>query len=180
MHVEQTPTYYGVLLEPYLHFLRISITQFLVRLIYWGIFITVGPQFRSNSHAKQGWEQRKGKGGGKESGLRGKTGERERERTMCKNEKENLQGKIIHMSRSVWQLEPPFDNVMHAIMYARCEGHWEMLKNICCSLPQNFTSTKKKLLYPYKRDPSDASVCVFPPGEQLLSFTASSPTASSN
>lgn len=39
---------------------------------------------------------------------------------------------IIHLSRSAWQLEPPFDNVMHKIMNARREGHGEMLKNICC------------------------------------------------
>lgn len=31
MHVEGTPTYYRVLIEPYLHFLRTSITLFLVR-----------------------------------------------------------------------------------------------------------------------------------------------------
>lgn len=36
--------------------------------------------------------------------------------------------KIIHLSRSVWQLEPPFDNVMHTITHAQCEGQWEMLK----------------------------------------------------
>lgn len=50
---------------------------------------------------------------------------------------------IIHLSRSVWQLEPPFDNVMHTIMYAQCEGHWEMLKNICCYV--------SRILYIYKK-----------------------------
>lgn len=48
--------------------------------------------------------------------------------TRCKN----IKMKIIHLSRSVRQLEPLFDNVMHTIMYAQCEGHREMLKNICC------------------------------------------------
>lgn len=35
--------------------------------------------------------------------------------------------KIIHLSRSVWQPEAPFDNVMHTIMHAQCGGHWETL-----------------------------------------------------
>lgn len=146
MLVKGTPTCYRVLLEPYLDFLRTSITQFLVRLIYWRIFITVGLQFGSNSHTKEGWEQRKGKGG-EEKRIQSEGGERgESEGTMCKNEKKGkkIQRKIIHMSRSVWQPEPPFDNVMHAIMSARREGHREMLKNICCCLPQNSTSTPPK------------------------------------
>lgn len=48
--------------------------------------------------------------------------------TRCKK----IKMKIIHLSRSARQLEPLFDNVMHTIMYAQCEGHREMLKNICC------------------------------------------------
>lgn len=35
--------------------------------------------------------------------------------------------KIIHLSRSVWQPEAPFHNVMHTIMHAQCGGHWETL-----------------------------------------------------
>lgn len=60
--------------------------------------------------------------------------------TGCKN----IKMEIIHLSRSVWQLEPPFDNVMHKIMYARCEGHWEMLKNICCYVPRFFSFKKER------------------------------------
>lgn len=41
-------------------------------------------------------------------------------RARCKS----IKMKIIHLSRSVWQLEPPFDNVMHTIMHAQCEGHY--------------------------------------------------------
>lgn len=94
--------------------------------------------------------------------------------------------KIIHMSRSVWKLQPPFDNVMHTIMYAQCEGHWEMLENICCCLlgilqEIHKKKEKKENQYPDEGDPSQASVRSFPPGERLLSFTASSPpSASSN
>lgn len=35
--------------------------------------------------------------------------------------------KTIHLSRSVWQPQAPFDNVMHTIIHAQCGGHWETL-----------------------------------------------------
>lgn len=34
------------------------------------------------------------------------------------NRVQNIKMEISHLSRSVWQLEPPFDNVMHKIMQA--------------------------------------------------------------
>lgn len=83
-------------------------------------------RLRRKKRSSGSWVQEKKKTGGKGTG--------------CKN----IKMEIIHLSRSVWQLEPPFDNVMHKIMYARCEGHWEMLKNICCYVPRFFSFKKER------------------------------------
>lgn len=40
--------------------------------------------------------------------------------------------------------EPLLDNVIHTIMYAQCEGHREMLKNICCYVSSISLGRKKK------------------------------------
>lgn len=63
---------------------------------------------------------------------------------MCKNEKKKKPPKENYSHVTKRLATAASIRQCHAIMYARCEGHWEMLKNICCSLPQNFTSTKKK------------------------------------
>lgn len=48
---------------PYLHFLRISITQFLVCLNYWSIFISIRLQFGSNGIPNKAESREKKKGG---------------------------------------------------------------------------------------------------------------------
>lgn len=46
-----------------------------------------------------------------------RTGEERKKVAKC------IKRKISHLSRSVWQLEAPFHNVMHTIMHAQCGGH---------------------------------------------------------
>lgn len=118
------PPYYSMCLgfcsyHTFIFFWGISMAQFLVHLIWWRIYLAIRLPFISNVTKKKEEPQLM-------SPRKKKTG--------CKN----IKMEIIHLSRSAWQLEPPFDNVMHKIMYARCEGHWEMLKNICCYLSRFF------------------------------------------
>ena len=113
---------------------RRSIAKLCVHFIWWGLNLAIRLPLISDGTSKQAAKKKKRKSfiwWVREK----KTGEMEQGG-------ENIKMEIIHLSRSVWQLEPPFDNVMHKIMRERCEGHREMLKNICCYV-SNFFVLKK-------------------------------------
>lgn len=128
----------------------------------------------------EGWEDW-GAVGGKERGA----GEKR------KKVAKGIKMKIIHLSRSVWQPEAPFDNVMHTIIHAQCGGHWETLvgeekKNICCYVSPIGGIKKrgeKRGRIQINAIRANVSWCLasVPLEKRLLSFTASSPlSASSN
>lgn len=101
--------------QPYLHFPSMSTAQSLVHLIWWRIYVSLRLAFISNGTSNRAEERKRSSGWWIK-----KRGEKYRwNRARCKS----IKMKIIHLSRSVWQLEPPFDNVMHTIMHAQCEGH---------------------------------------------------------
>lgn len=130
MHGEGTPTYYRVLIEPYLHFPRTSITLFLVRFDLLENFhhrrTLISDQTAiPNKAGSEGKERGKEK---KESGLRGREEVRAREQCVKNEKKERKkkhpEGKLFtcHEASGNWSLHSTMSCIQLCLHGVRVTG----------------------------------------------------------
>lgn len=157
--------------QPYLHFPSMSTAQSLVHLIWWRICL---PQITIHIkwHIKQGWEKKgapadESKKGGKNTGGTEQGAKASRWKSFTCHEASGSWS--LHSTMSCIQL------CMHSVRVTR-----RCWKNICCYV-SGILGIKKRWCIQIYAIQAMFPRALCPSGEQLLSFTASSPlSASSN
>lgn len=166
------PPYYtvcrGFLLISYLHFSwRISITQLLVRLIWWRIYLAIWLLFISNGTSKKKLQL---------------MSPREKKKQVKGNRVQKTskwKSFTCHEASGSWSLHSTMSCIKLCMHGVRVTGRcW---KNICCYVSRILKKMRWRSSQIYANQAMLPCACIPSSGEQLLSVTASSPpSASSN